>query len=297
MDRFVWVDDRTDQRWMSGGTYLIARRIRIHLEAWDRSTLGEQERTIGRIKATGAPLGGQREYDPVDLGTLAADGTFVVPYDAHIRVASPDTNHGAAILRRGYSFADGVDPISGELDAGLFFICFQKDPANQIRPGPAAIGTPGRPHPVRAPHRQRHLRLPAGRRPGGALGPRATLTAEGAVTEIDTERLHLRPLAMSDSDALFALHRNPDMQRYFGDGRLYTRDESRGWLEWHVGLWREVGYSFFAVELRTSGRFIGWVGLNQVMDQPDLSGQTEIGWFIDSELWGQGLATEARPRR
>ena len=58
MDRFVWVDDRTDQPWMSGGTYLVARRIRIHLEAWDRSTLGEQERTIGRIKSTGAPLGG-----------------------------------------------------------------------------------------------------------------------------------------------------------------------------------------------------------------------------------------------
>ncbi len=104
------------------------------MEAWDRSTLGEQERTIGRIKSTGAPLGGEREYDPVDLGALAADGTFVVPYDAHIRVAAPDTNHGAAILRRGYSFADGVDPTSGELDAGLFFICFQKDPASQFVP-------------------------------------------------------------------------------------------------------------------------------------------------------------------
>ena len=134
MDRFVWVDDRTDQSWMQGGTYLVARRIRIHLEEWDRSTLGEQERTIGRTKSTGAPLGGQHEYDPVDLAALAADGTFVVPYDAHIRVASADTNHGAAILRRGYSFADGVDPTSGELDAGLFFICFQKDPASQFVP-------------------------------------------------------------------------------------------------------------------------------------------------------------------
>lgn len=134
MDRFVWVDDRTDQPWMRGGTYLVARRIRIHLEEWDRTTLGEQERSIGRIKSTGAPLGGQREYDPVDLGALAADGTFIVPYDAHIRVAAPDTNHGAAILRRGYSFADGVDPISGELDAGLFFVCFQKDPASQFVP-------------------------------------------------------------------------------------------------------------------------------------------------------------------
>ncbi len=112
------------------------------------------------------------------------------------------------------------------------------------------------------------------------------------MTEIDTERLHLRPLSMSDFDALFVLHRNPDMQRYFGDGHLYARDESRGWLEWHVGLWREVGYSFFAVELRSSARFIGWLGLNKVLDRPDLTGQTEIGWFIDSQLWGQGLATE-----
>jgi RimJ/RimL family protein N-acetyltransferase len=112
------------------------------------------------------------------------------------------------------------------------------------------------------------------------------------VTEIDTERLHLRPLTMSDSDALFALHRIPEMQRYFGDGHLYTRDESRGWLEWHVGMWREEGYSSFAVELRPSARFIGWLGLNKVLDLPDLIGQTEIGWFIDSQMWGQGLATE-----
>ena len=112
------------------------------------------------------------------------------------------------------------------------------------------------------------------------------------MTEIDTERLHLRPLRTSDSDALFELHRDPDMQRYFGDGHLYTCDESRVWLEWHAGLWREEGYSFFAVELRPSTRFIGWLGLNKVLDHPDLIGQTEIGWFIDRPLWGQGLATE-----
>ena len=39
-----------------------------------------------------------------------------------------------ALLRRGYSFADGVDPLTGELDAGLFFICFQKDPRTQFIP-------------------------------------------------------------------------------------------------------------------------------------------------------------------
>ena len=132
MDDFVWVDRSTDQAWMRGGTYLVARRIRIHLEAWDRSTLGDQERTIGRVKASGAPIGASREHAPLDLAALDSFGEPLIPDDAHIRVAAPATNGGAALLRRGYSFADGVDPATGEFDAGLFFICFQKDPAQQF---------------------------------------------------------------------------------------------------------------------------------------------------------------------
>jgi deferrochelatase/peroxidase EfeB len=134
MRTFVWVGPDSDQSWMAGGTYLVARRIRIHLEAWDRSTLSDQERTIGRVKATGAPLGSVHEHDPVELQKLDSFGEPVIPDNAHIRVAAPSTNGGAALLRRGYSFVDGVDPTTGELDAGLFFICFQKDPARQFVP-------------------------------------------------------------------------------------------------------------------------------------------------------------------
>ena len=50
MDRHVWVGDDNDQAWMRGGTYLVFRRIRIHLEQWDRMTLDDQEQTIGRKK-------------------------------------------------------------------------------------------------------------------------------------------------------------------------------------------------------------------------------------------------------
>jgi deferrochelatase/peroxidase EfeB len=132
MDDYVWVDGTTDQAWMRGGTYLVARRIRIHLEAWDRSTLDDQEHTIGRVKSTGAPLGSAHEHDPLDLSALDSFGEPLIPGDAHVRVAAPATNDGAALLRRGYSFADGVDRTSGELDAGLFFICFQKDPTRQF---------------------------------------------------------------------------------------------------------------------------------------------------------------------
>ena len=132
MARYVWVGDDEPQRWMRGGTYLVCRRIRMLIEAWDRASLDDQERTIGRHKVNGAPLGGRREHDRVDLAARDASGSPVIPADAHIRLAAGSGNGGARILRRGYSYTDGTDPATGELDAGLFFICFQRDPHRQF---------------------------------------------------------------------------------------------------------------------------------------------------------------------
>jgi len=126
MDRFVWVGDEGPW-WMRGGTYLVTRRIRMLLEIWDRSPLVDQERTIGRDKYRGAPLGGSEEFEPIDL-EAEKDGRPVIPVDAHVRLASASANNGERILRRGYSFTDGVDERLGELEAGLFFISFQRDP-------------------------------------------------------------------------------------------------------------------------------------------------------------------------
>ena len=56
-----------DPAWMRGGSYLVTRRIRMMLEIWDRSTLADQELTIGRDKVEGAPLGATKEHDAVDL--------------------------------------------------------------------------------------------------------------------------------------------------------------------------------------------------------------------------------------
>jgi deferrochelatase/peroxidase EfeB len=102
------------------------------IETWDRSSLDDQERTIGRFKDSGAPLTGSAEHDPVDLAARRADGQPVIPLDAHIRLASAAGNAGVRILRRGYSYTDGIDPATGELDAGLFFVCFQRDPERQF---------------------------------------------------------------------------------------------------------------------------------------------------------------------
>jgi deferrochelatase/peroxidase EfeB len=117
---------------MAGGTYAVTRRIRMLLERWDASAVAEQERAIGRAKLSGAPLGRSAEFDTVPLTARGPDGHLVIPADAHIRVAAPTTNAGVRLLRRGYSFADGVDPETGRLDAGLFFVCFQRDPRTQF---------------------------------------------------------------------------------------------------------------------------------------------------------------------
>jgi deferrochelatase/peroxidase EfeB len=131
MERFVWLGRGDGPTWMRGGSYMVTRRIRMLLEIWDRSALEDQEQTIGRAKYNGAPLGGSEESDPLDL-EAEKDGSPVIPVDAHVRLASASLNDGERILRRGYSFTDGVDESLGELEAGLFFICFQKDPERQF---------------------------------------------------------------------------------------------------------------------------------------------------------------------
>jgi deferrochelatase/peroxidase EfeB len=118
--------------WMTGGSYLVARRIRMKIEPWDRSVLGEQERVIGRSKATGAPLGATDEFDAVDLSSSKIDK------DAHIRLASSQSLGGVKILRRGYNFTDGSDGF-GHLDAGLFFVAFCRDATKQFVPMQTAL--------------------------------------------------------------------------------------------------------------------------------------------------------------
>ncbi len=128
----LWVPSSDGPDWMVDGSYVVTRRIRMLIESWDRASLDDQEQTIGRYKASGAPLGETKEHDAVPLDRNGPDGKPVIPEDAHIRLAAPATNDNKHLLRRGYSFTDGTDPRSGQLDAGLFFIAFQRDPRTQF---------------------------------------------------------------------------------------------------------------------------------------------------------------------
>ncbi|MEU4422461.1 iron uptake transporter deferrochelatase/peroxidase subunit [Actinoplanes sp. NPDC024001] len=129
----LWVQPGDGPDWMTGGSYLVTRKIRMLVETWDRSPLAEQEMIVGRAKGSGAPLGRQDEFDDVDFTSVGADGEPLLAPVAHVRLAHPDTNNGARMLRRGYNFVDGSDGL-GRLNAGLFFIAYQRDPRTGFIP-------------------------------------------------------------------------------------------------------------------------------------------------------------------
>lgn len=142
MDAHVWAGAE-GPAWMQGGSYLVFRRIRIALQHWDQMKLAFQERTFGRHKLSGAPLGGTNEFQPLDLKATDKDGNPVIPATAHARLGAPQENGGAQILRRAYSYSDGASFVAErwppwkqamEYDAGLMFVAYQKDPRKGFIP-------------------------------------------------------------------------------------------------------------------------------------------------------------------
>ncbi len=133
LEKHVWVSGLAGgQAWMNGGSYLVARRIRMHIETWDRSPLGDQENIFGRTKREGAPLSGGTEFTEPDFAMAGRSGPMM-PVDSHVALAHPSANSGVQMLRRGFNYTDGSDGL-GRLDAGLFFIAFVVDPRTHYVP-------------------------------------------------------------------------------------------------------------------------------------------------------------------
>ncbi|MFD5820041.1 iron uptake transporter deferrochelatase/peroxidase subunit [Streptomyces sp. NPDC127038] len=132
-DGRIFVPASTSPEWMANGSYAVVRRIRMLLDDWEKLSGKAQEDVIGRRKSTGAPLSGGTETTPMDLDKTGADGSPVVPVNAHARITRPDQNGGAAMLRRPFSFHDGIGA-DGTPDAGLLFVCWQADPVRGFVP-------------------------------------------------------------------------------------------------------------------------------------------------------------------
>ncbi|WP_223589665.1 iron uptake transporter deferrochelatase/peroxidase subunit [Neobacillus bataviensis] len=132
MNEVVWVQPGDGPNWLVNGSYLVVRRIQMFIEVWDRTLLKEQERTFGRQRGSGAPLGQKNEFDNPDFNHKDENGEDYIPADSHVRLSRGDGSQ--KILRRGYSYSDGMDLKTGTLDAGLLFIGFQRAPSKQFIP-------------------------------------------------------------------------------------------------------------------------------------------------------------------
>ena len=126
-EQFVWVKD--GPAWQRFGAYQVVRKIQMHIENWDTDRVSDQNNVIGRHKVSGAPLTGKAEFDTPDFGKTDAGGALIIPVTAHIALAAHENNGGIRILRRPYNYTDGLNQF-GQLDAGLFFMSYQNNPAH-----------------------------------------------------------------------------------------------------------------------------------------------------------------------
>lgn len=125
-EKVVWYDKND---WLKNGTFLAVRKIRMHLDTWDRTSLKEQENTFGRYKDSGAPFGKKHEFDDFKWDEKDKNGDYVMPVDSHVSLAKKVNK---PLLRRSYSYNDGINESTGQFESGLLFISFQKDPQSFI---------------------------------------------------------------------------------------------------------------------------------------------------------------------
>ncbi len=109
--------------------------------------------------------------------------------------------------------------------------------------------------------------------------------------EFETERLRLRQWCATDREPFAALNADPKVMEFFP--ALLTRAESDAMADRYQALIAERGWGFWAVEARTTRKFIGFVGLHTSAPELPLSPCVEVGWRLAAKHWGKGFATEA----
>ena len=112
----------------------------------------------------------------------------------------------------------------------------------------------------------------------------------GGVTELDTERLVLRRWRDSDLEPWAELNADPQVREHLGE--MMTREQSDASVARFQAEFDARGYGWFALEVRATGEFIGFAGLDEVDEEMPFTGM-EIGWRLARASWGHGYATEA----
>jgi ribosomal-protein-alanine N-acetyltransferase len=110
------------------------------------------------------------------------------------------------------------------------------------------------------------------------------------VKTIETDRLTLRPMVVSDIDAMLTIFTDPPVMAAFGL-TSFSRQQMEGWVQRNLDHQEKFGYGLFSVILKSSGKLIGDCGLEQ-MEVADEQ-VAELGYDFHSDYWHQGYATEA----
>jgi RimJ/RimL family protein N-acetyltransferase len=111
------------------------------------------------------------------------------------------------------------------------------------------------------------------------------------MTELTTDRLLLRPWTDADREPFAAMNSDPAVMEYFP--ALMTREESDAFVDRIGAQLAEWGFGLWALEVRDTGRFIGFTGLSRPSFEAHFTPAVEIGWRLSKDAWGNGYATEA----
>jgi RimJ/RimL family protein N-acetyltransferase len=116
----------------------------------------------------------------------------------------------------------------------------------------------------------------------------------GATVVIGTDRLRLRRHRLDDLGDCAAMWADPAVTRHIG-GRPFSAEEVWTKILRYAGLWSLLGFGYWAIEERSSGRFVGEVGFADFKRAivPSFDGAPEIGWALAAWAHGAGFATEA----
>jgi RimJ/RimL family protein N-acetyltransferase len=109
------------------------------------------------------------------------------------------------------------------------------------------------------------------------------------MTEIETARLHLRPLTLQDLENLAQIYGDPEVMRYRLHPEPATRAQTQESLTQMIAHWQRYGFGRWATIEKATQTLIGHCGLEILTGTPEV----EVNYLLDRPHWGKGLATEA----
>jgi [ribosomal protein S5]-alanine N-acetyltransferase len=112
---------------------------------------------------------------------------------------------------------------------------------------------------------------------------------------LETKRIILRPLELSDAEDLFELNKNRNVHKYLWQKPEKVIEESIKVIEYVQKQYKENNIGRYATILKETGEFIGWTGIKFVNDLEE-NGNTnffDYGYRLNEKFWNKGYATEA----